>query len=872
MDSSGCTPKEVTVSNISFSNSGSLSGLIITQIINRVREKIYGFNGTSYNYNNSIVFKMFDAITTDIRYLAIAYLGVILFVAVQGFKMFIGKLDMSLPSLFSIISRVFIIGLFVSPQGWYFYRSLIMEPIINVGENLSKLVLAGFMNVDPSDIENPLFILDYALAYILSWNGLYKMVGLIFSGFWGILYVIVIIWTAFSLVIVTLKAVLLYASSVMIGGVLLALGPIMFILAVFEETRSMFTSWLKNLIGIAFQQYVMFIFIFMMSVITAAFIKNLLYYQVCWGDVFAVRITIKMPEWLISFIEAITSFFGTVHLPEYIIDLSIPFFWFFKIAISPLNVPVDIFGAGSLVILTIIFNGAISMIPKMAAEIAEVQLSPTDLAGQGIKKLENIQDKYIDEYATTAATKVGKAGARLIERQTVGLAGKIAGTTLSAANKIGGGILQAISTKTEGAIVKNEMKKELQNNFTEAQRSNIERVQDLQTQMIKSENPVQQKDLQKKIKDAESKLDDKSKGFLEKYNRVEGNALFVPTAEDRRSVKLAKQNKNAELHDAKQDKKQALQDAKKNNASASQIAKLSTDHDDKIAKLTTDHDDKIQQAIKDVRSNYGKDGKKVTGAISTLRDAVGGFANFASGGTGFVDGVKSLVNFWGLTGGETKKQAQMDKKRAKAQSLQIYAQAYNSKFVELSKTMPADEAMNKASDYAKSEMKKRGKTGQKTNRKKDIIGLTDQQANEFIEDFNKNGSSDRIALSRSVVGDNAVVAKFLQTSRLASTSDQCRQLEKERIKRNQQKRLEVEDAKIDEFMENEVPSEVEYDDENIEVPEMEHIVQKTSKEEGNKRPQTINPQRSNKPSSTKRSQNVLDDEIQETIEEIDEDV
>jgi hypothetical protein len=92
----------------------------------------------------------------------------------------------------------------------------------------------------------------------------------------GPLVALGLIWSVFSIFMALLRALQIYAISIIIKAVLLGLAPVFLPMMLFERTKQMFTGWLNQLINFTLQPILLFAFLAFFATLLASAAKDIL--------------------------------------------------------------------------------------------------------------------------------------------------------------------------------------------------------------------------------------------------------------------------------------------------------------------------------------------------------------------------------------------------------------------------------------------------------------------------------------------------------------------------------------------------------------------------------------------------------------------
>ena len=158
----------------------------------------------------------------------------------------------------------------------------------------------------------------------------------------------------------------------MIGGFLLCLGPVFIILLLFERTKDFFKNWFGAVVSCGLQQMTMFMALVIINHVSTGMVVAVLYYDVCWSNVFGLRIYIPVP----GFLKGILKLFQ-INL-EYFLNIRVPFFNFFVAFQSPEYMMRALPKIGGLVFMSFFSNIAIQVASDIGIKLSEFGIAASD--------------------------------------------------------------------------------------------------------------------------------------------------------------------------------------------------------------------------------------------------------------------------------------------------------------------------------------------------------------------------------------------------------------------------------------------------------------------------------------------------------------
>lgn len=377
---SACIPQDHVTDRDTFFGTlpDTIVELLTTQVFGGIKS---GGEYMDRKWDEGMVYKIFMGILGDIRFQTVFYLCAVLLVAYLGFSFALGYSKMSTPDLLKMFLKIAVVIFFTSPTGWETYLDLIVKNVLGGARYFNRAIIASMYNVPLEEVTSPFAPINLVISPFADKNTWLKLTSLFWAN--GFLFtamlVVVFLYTIITAILILAKAVVLYATTIIISSLLLSIGPIFAICILFERTSSYFNKWITNLIGIFLQQYLLFLGFFIFCVIMAAMIKGLFYFESCMGTAFAIKIKLKMPKFIADLVGGIVNLINTLvwwagvkvpRLPEYILDLSIPIIKAYIVSVPVFDIPSDIFSAGALFGAATLFGKFIDTVSNIGSEIS----------------------------------------------------------------------------------------------------------------------------------------------------------------------------------------------------------------------------------------------------------------------------------------------------------------------------------------------------------------------------------------------------------------------------------------------------------------------------------------------------------------------
>lgn len=289
---------------------GSNISNIVNDVISPVIEVMDGKKDKSTIGQAERIYKL---IISDPRYQAILTMSLVVMYTFYGLGYLMGVTDAGLQDMVQKVLKISIIYLFVGPQGWEWFDKIVVKFFKDGTDYLSFLMASSF-DESPS-LKNALNNYDFYDKSILFGSvdkvfGIFfsatvqkKIAALLFASIFGWAYLLIIYYGIILYIYAVGNAILLYLTSQVFISILFVLGPLFFIFTLFNQTKEMFDSWLKQLIGFSLQQIFLLTTLSFFNMMMYEVLKLSLGYKVCWDEVWTINIIVRitlMSFWTIA--------------------------------------------------------------------------------------------------------------------------------------------------------------------------------------------------------------------------------------------------------------------------------------------------------------------------------------------------------------------------------------------------------------------------------------------------------------------------------------------------------------------------------------------------------------------------------------------
>lgn len=269
-----------------------------------------------YSDNRGFVQKFYEAVIKDTAYQTILKICFTLMISFYGMYYLLGMAELTQSELITRLVKIGFIYLMVGTDGWYYYNMFFVK-FFKSGVDYLVFAIAGAFDdsasLSAAFVKNDFYDksvlfsgVDRNLSLMFSDIVTYKIWGLLFVSFFGWLYVFLIYSSIITYILTVANALLLYLTAQFFISMLLAFGPIFFVLLVFNKTKEMFNKWLNNLISFSLEQIFLLTCLSLFNMLVYNIIKFVLSYRVCWRPVWVLNIPLLGNIELMSFWKATT--------------------------------------------------------------------------------------------------------------------------------------------------------------------------------------------------------------------------------------------------------------------------------------------------------------------------------------------------------------------------------------------------------------------------------------------------------------------------------------------------------------------------------------------------------------------------------------
>ncbi len=307
LDNSG----QYTLEFLSGVNANSTSGLL-QMIVKTVEELVLGKEdeitiknaGTdqvsmqaSYESDGGLVKILYNNIVTDSGFAKSVNLLLIFYVVIFGGSVLAGVIEINRKEVMKRVIRIAIVIMFTNQASWNMYNNYVIkffkggtDEVVAMMVNLSN----QYRDTNSTTIECNRFIgkddrhstrfscIDGTIKKLFSSTVTKKILGLFFYSGYGFILIILVYFLILFFIFVMLYAATIYIVNLLKIIFVLSFGPIFFCFSLFEQTKSLFTNWIKFIVGRTLEIIILFTTVYFFWFLIDRKFSILLNYKVCY--------------------------------------------------------------------------------------------------------------------------------------------------------------------------------------------------------------------------------------------------------------------------------------------------------------------------------------------------------------------------------------------------------------------------------------------------------------------------------------------------------------------------------------------------------------------------------------------------------------
>ena len=248
----------------------------ISWCIGLVKTALFGnAGGTGSDYatgGDGIIPAIYAAVVANSSFVSTVQALLTLYIIFTAIGFLMGSIELTQKELVERLFKVTIITILISPNSWSFFNRHVFlwfyEGTGFVIGILYEVAASGPGSTNPLD-------------FFFSEEIFIKLFSLLFATPTGWIFIIIYILMLIFLVRIYFDAAVLYMTSLIMVGVLICIAPIFIALFLFEQTKSYFDNWLKQIMAYSIQMILVYAGILFMTMIIRNQVYNTLGFATC---------------------------------------------------------------------------------------------------------------------------------------------------------------------------------------------------------------------------------------------------------------------------------------------------------------------------------------------------------------------------------------------------------------------------------------------------------------------------------------------------------------------------------------------------------------------------------------------------------------
>ncbi len=236
----------------------------VSQIVNRIYN--YFFKYDSKDRADGVVKKVFDRLIKDKNFIEIIQTTLVIYMTLSAASFVIGVANLNKQELANRLIKTSIVVALISEKSWEFFNGAFFNFFTIGSAEIIARILGGASVFDYNQIDiardgpGAIFsVFDQPFKELFGRATWIKISALILSNLFSLIIALVVIASAAIFVVCMGRAMMLYITSLIGIGILLMLSPIFITLMLFGYTKSIFDSWIKQLISFMMQPIFVFV-------------------------------------------------------------------------------------------------------------------------------------------------------------------------------------------------------------------------------------------------------------------------------------------------------------------------------------------------------------------------------------------------------------------------------------------------------------------------------------------------------------------------------------------------------------------------------------------------------------------------------------
>jgi type IV secretion system protein VirB6 len=243
--------------------------------------------------------KMYKSFTSGLGFITIVRALLVMYVLITGFLFMLGLLREHVSELVVRLFKVGVIAALISHTSWEFFNTYLFSFFTVGAQSIATMIskaafaytgeVGGGQFILPEDM-NSLSVFDNILKMLISPSIHYKIAALLFYKWYGFVYMVFIYICIGILMLAIIRSVMLYVVAIMLVALMLVISPVFILMILFQATKELFDTWLKQLLSNALLLIIVSASIAIMANLVLNQLESILYYKACWDIVWSLEI------------------------------------------------------------------------------------------------------------------------------------------------------------------------------------------------------------------------------------------------------------------------------------------------------------------------------------------------------------------------------------------------------------------------------------------------------------------------------------------------------------------------------------------------------------------------------------------------------
>ena len=222
-----------------------------------------------------MTFVLFDSIVSSPQYQSAAGVTLTLFIAFFGVSFIMGFVAPTFAQLLIRTLKIGVVAGIMTPAGWHMFNSTLVQlfgatgcaPGMSCTLSGVEWLMDTMIRLGGGDPRlGPFYFIEPLVAKVFSPKLFVLVIGNWTSGALGPVITVVLVLAIFNFFRWMLLSLEIYLVSMMLRSVLLGLGPVFIVMALFERTKPVFVGWVRLLVASSLPP--IFLFMFMTIIFT----------------------------------------------------------------------------------------------------------------------------------------------------------------------------------------------------------------------------------------------------------------------------------------------------------------------------------------------------------------------------------------------------------------------------------------------------------------------------------------------------------------------------------------------------------------------------------------------------------------------------